>query len=163
MCIDFVVIFCVTINGIYAQHPNVYFGKDCFMKGFMTPEIGMKGSLLLKLLPPAFCPLHSTCISQHAICGWLCPTWQQPQLFNFLIKFGLSRETPVTTSLGTQIGRCGWTEEEVESSQQSGGMKTLQDDLRWVDIGIMKLCILGGNQIIKEAAHVAGSFDGNCS
>ncbi|CAJ1342264.1 unnamed protein product, partial [Effrenium voratum] len=25
-------------------------------------------------------------------------------LFNFLIKFGLSRETPVTTSLGTQIG-----------------------------------------------------------
>lgn len=26
------------------------------------------------------------------------------QLFNFLIKFGLSRETPVTTSLGTQIG-----------------------------------------------------------
>ena len=27
------------------------------------------------------------------------------KLFNFLIKFGLSRETPVTTSLGTQIGR----------------------------------------------------------
>ena len=29
---------------------------------------------------------------------------RNPQLFNFLIKFGLSRETPVTTSLGTQIG-----------------------------------------------------------
>ncbi|CAE7742932.1 unnamed protein product [Symbiodinium sp. CCMP2592] len=33
-----------------------------------------------------------------------CRTWWLPELFNFLIKFGLSRETPVTTSLGTQIG-----------------------------------------------------------
>ena len=42
------------------------------------------------------CPTYTHILQQGGHCS---------QLFNFLIKFGLSRETPVTTSLGTQIGR----------------------------------------------------------